>query len=195
MDSPPSTMKEMLWLWTSRPMPFVQGCSAKLLRSGPEQLSTQWGRNICFNTFGGRSQNVCDQAVKMEGSYLYWFGVWFEVDCIAKQKKLWSEYIRNIWNFACASGGFVLRCRQWKEGEICGRKMKLIESGQNLHWIPNWLWHPQASGLRNQTIKISQFLPISDYPKTYSKFRIYWNNYWEIIWNDPNKQRGHRRDN
>ena len=26
--------------------------------------STQWGRNICFYTFGGRSQNVCDQAVK-----------------------------------------------------------------------------------------------------------------------------------
>ena len=106
------------------------------------------------------------------------------------QKILCYKYLKFC---QCASGGFVLRCRQCKEGEICGRKMKSIESGQNLHWIPNWLWLPPASGLGNQTIKISQFLPISDYPKT--KLRIYWNNYWEIIWNDPNKQRGHRRDN
>ena len=141
--------------------------------------STQWGRNICFNTFGGRSQNVCDQAVKngRVRFVLIWCMVWSGLYCKTKEnmvrgkpkKTFCYKYLKFC---QCASGGFVLRCRQCKEGEICRRKMKLIESGQNLHWIPDWLWL-----------------------KTYSKLRIYWNNYWEIIWNDPNKQRGHRRDN
>ena len=56
----------------------------------------------------------------------------------------------------CGSGGFVLRCRQCKEGEIIGGKMKLIKSGQNLDRVPIWLRLPRASGLGNQTMKISQ---------------------------------------
>ena len=188
---------------TSRPLPFVQGCSAKLLRSGPEHSVGKehllqgilfyfwWSITKCV--WSSREKWKCQIRIDLV------YGVkWIVLQNRKKyserktQKILCYKYLKFC---QCASGGFVLRCRQCKEGEIWGRKLKLIESGQNLHWIPNWLWHPPASGLGNQTIKISQFLPISDYPKTYSKFRIYWNNYWEVIWNDPNKQRGHRRDN
>ena len=158
-------------------------------------LSTQWGRNICFESFyywWSITKCVWSSREKWKGHIcidLVYGLKWIVLQNRRKygerktQKILCYKYLKFC---QCASGGFVLRCRQCKEAEICGRKMKLI--GQNLHWIPDWLWLPPASGLGNQTI-------ISDYPKTYSKLRIYWYNYWEIIWKDPNKQRGHRRDN
>ena len=52
------------------------------------------------------------------------------------QKILCYKYLKIL---KCASGGFVLRYRQCKDGEICGRTIKLIRSGQNLDQVLLWL--------------------------------------------------------
>ena len=70
------------------------------------QWTTQWGRNICFNTFGGRSQNVCDQAVK-NGRVIFvliWCMVWSGLYCKTEENIVRGKpkkfFVTDIWNFA-----------------------------------------------------------------------------------------------
>ena len=147
MDSPPSPMKEMLWLWTSRPLPFVQGCSAKLLRSGPEHSvgKEHLLQVILFYYWWSITKCVWSSREKWKGHIcidlvygLKWIVLQNRRKYSARktQKILCYKYLKIL---KCASGGFVLRYRQCKDGEICGRTIKLIRSGQNLDQVLLWL--------------------------------------------------------
>ena len=96
-------MKEMLWLWHRGHCRLYK---VVLQNFCAVDLSIQWGRNFCFNTFGGRSQNVCDQAVKngRVRFVLIWCMVWSGLYCKTKENmvrgKPKKSFVKNIWNFA-----------------------------------------------------------------------------------------------
>ena len=133
MDSPASPMKEMLWLWRSRPLLFVQGCSAKLLRSGQENsVGKEHLLQVIFLLVVDHKMCVI-KPWKMEGSDSYWFGVWCEVDCIAEEKKIWWE--ENPKNPLLKISEILPMCKWWLCSEMSSmQRRKNLGEKNEINW-------------------------------------------------------------
>ena len=70
---------------------------------------------------------------KMEGSDSYWFGVWFEVDCIAKQKKIWWE--ENPKNPLLKISEILPMCKWWLCSEMSSmQRWRNLGEKNEINW-------------------------------------------------------------